>query len=453
MHYYVHHFILIIVQYAYYSIDTFLFLGGFLGALSIYRNIHRMGGKPYLFIPLAIIMRVLRMWPMMLYVTAIQWQWSDQLPYGWNVWSRDIYTYGCGNNWWGIMFFVQEFTNAAGRCMEVLWYIQMDMLLYLFLPFNVWLFSYKKLWGLYSALTFIVISLICSIFNAFYYNAPANNSFSASYEKNHDPPEGISIYSVLALMSFISCYASGVALAFFMVILDEKKKNFALQKWQYFTMMMLSGFILLCLMMWPYDDVKESPENRWGLYQNSAYNAFAKTAWGVALSMMTFALRYLDEKGGQRSMIKQFLSVTLWQPLQKLTFVMYMLHPVIGLWYIKDMDIPMYYSIWNAVAYLAVMLCVTMGFTMLLYVFMEQPISLLISAGMKRLLGGAMRKQKTVSLQRQSSRILTEIEHHPSHGIGIDDVEPSLSGSESDSRSGLDDYDDDTETLLEPMGE
>ena len=122
--YYIHRFVLILVQYAYYSIDTFLFLGGFFGALSIYRNVHKMGNKPQLFIPLAIIMRVLRMWPMMMFITAIEWQWADQLPYGYNVWSRTKYTEGCSRAWYKIMFFYNTFVSGGGTCMEVLWYIQ-----------------------------------------------------------------------------------------------------------------------------------------------------------------------------------------------------------------------------------------------------------------------------------------------------------------------------------------
>ena len=123
--YYMHRFVLILVQYAYYSIDTFLFLGGFLGALSIYRNVHKMGNRPALYIPLAIIMRILRIWPMMMFVTLVQWQWSDQLPYGYNVWQRSAYTEGCANSWYYIALFVKMFVSDE-KCMDVLWYIEVS---------------------------------------------------------------------------------------------------------------------------------------------------------------------------------------------------------------------------------------------------------------------------------------------------------------------------------------
>lgn len=165
---------------------------------------------------------------------------------------------------------------------------------------------------------------------------------------------------------------------------------------------------------------------------------------GVALSMMTFAMRYLDEQNGQKSMIKSFLSVEIWQPLAKLTFLMYMVHPIVGMWYMKDLDIPWYYSIWSGTAHICTMIAVTAGFSFILYVFMEQPISLFISAAFKRILG---RGSKPKPLSRTTSKILREMKHHPSHGAGFADVEThGDSSSEDESDSDLDDLEEQTET-------
>merc|ERR1712154_139156 len=107
------------------------------------------------------------------------------------------------------------------------------------------------------------------------------------------------------------------------------------------------------------------------------------------------------------------------------------------------MDIPFYYSIWNAVAYLTTLVVMTFAVGFFLYVFMEQPCALLISAVMKKVLGG---KKKSVSLKKHPSRIVREMKHHPSHGAGIVDMEPShshsSSGSESESEDDLSDVSD-----------
>ena len=155
---------------------------------------------------------------------------------------------------------------------------------------------------------------------------------------------------------------------------------------------------------------------------------FNLNAKGSALSMMTFALRYLDEKNGQRSMIKSFLSVEIWQPLQKLTFLIYICHPIVGYWYQKDRDIPLYNSIWSATANICTFVTVTAVFSFFLYVFMEQPLALFISSGVRRILG----KPKRMKLKRTQSELLRVVKHHPSTGAGTVDMEPSVSSSDRD---------------------
>ena len=155
----------------------------------------------------------------------------------------------------------------------------MDMLIYLLLPFVVWIFATKKMYGLYSALTIVFVSFIFRIIQAFWYDTYANASYKPPHIPDHEVPDGFSLYLVGEGLSFASCYFCGVALAFFMVIIDENQKNFVLLKWQYFGMVALSGFILLSLVMWPYEDVKDAPEERWGVADNSWYCAFDKTAW------------------------------------------------------------------------------------------------------------------------------------------------------------------------------
>merc|ERR1712130_909148 len=122
---------------------------------------------------------------MMMFVTAIQWQWADQLPYGYNVWQRDKFTVGCNNNWYKILLFYHMFDKRGGECMDVLWYVQLDMILFVFLPFVVWLFDTNRLYGLYSALVPVIVALIFQIPIAVYYEIKANNSFSPGYRPTH----------------------------------------------------------------------------------------------------------------------------------------------------------------------------------------------------------------------------------------------------------------------------
>ena len=148
----------------------------------------------------------------------------------------------------------------------------------------VWLFSKNKIYGLYSGLTIVIVLLILRIPSAFYFPHSANKIISVKFEPAHNAPDGadwfwaaISAYGIS--FTYVSCYFCGVTLAFLMMIIDEKVKHFALKKWQYLTMMILSGYLLLCLVLWPFADMKDAPESRWGMASNAWYNAFGKTAW------------------------------------------------------------------------------------------------------------------------------------------------------------------------------
>ena len=161
------------------------------------------------------------------------------------------------------------------------------MLIYLVLPFAVWLFSTNKLHGLYFPLTVIFVAQICSFYNSFQYDLSPNRSYRSPHSGGH--PGGISIFWIGKIFSFTVCYCCGVALAFFMMIIDEKNKKFVLLKWQYFGLVALSCFALASVVMWPYNDVKDAPEIRWSASSNSWYSALCKTAWvKLTCSVSTF---------------------------------------------------------------------------------------------------------------------------------------------------------------------
>ena len=79
-HYVVQDFYTIFIQYAFYSVDSFFFLSGLLATFSIWRTIQKFGdkvaSKAMIWIPMSYVGRVLRLAPMMMYATAIQWQIS-----------------------------------------------------------------------------------------------------------------------------------------------------------------------------------------------------------------------------------------------------------------------------------------------------------------------------------------------------------------------------------------
>ena len=136
-------FYMMLAEYAFYSVDSFFFLSGFLGAFSMHRVLKTYGKKAikmsYIWIPLSYMNRFLRIFPMMAFVLLINWFIVDQLPYGYNVTSRTANAELCSESWYKVFFFYAnlEADQDDLGCMGHLWYIQCDMQMFLFLPFII----------------------------------------------------------------------------------------------------------------------------------------------------------------------------------------------------------------------------------------------------------------------------------------------------------------------------
>ena len=121
---------------------------------------------------------------------------------------------------------------------------------------------------------------------------------------------------------------------------------------------------------------------------------------GVALALMTFAFKYINEDtenngNGQKSMVKAFLSLEIWQPLGKLTYVMYLIHyTLIFPWWVKDSDLPTYYSEWNELFLVIGVWTIVASIGLILWIVMERPLSNLVTLFLKYLIGGRQRQNR-----------------------------------------------------------
>merc|ERR550525_348431 len=279
-----------------------------------------------------------------------------------------------------------------------LWYIQVDMQLFLLLPFLLWIFRKHNVAGLISSSVLVVICLIIRLYYGFHYEFVANSN-APPYPAVHDGNQGSDSY--FKPWTRMGTYFVAVLLAFAMIMIDGQKDKFVLRAWQYWSCILLSAFILCSLVMWPYQDVQHLPDDRWGHTANSMYYALSRPVWGVGLALMTFAFKYMDEYkenngDGQKSMVKAFLSLEIWQPLGKLTYVMYLIHIIVYLWWLGDLEMPTYYTEWNEL-----ILCIGIWFIvaslgLVLWFIVETPLNNMVTMCMGQLIGRSGRREKKV---------------------------------------------------------
>ena len=296
-HYLIQDFYIIFVQYAPYSVDSFFFLSGFLATFSIYRSIKKFGDRPFVYIPMSYLARFLRIAPMMMFATAIQWTLADQIPYGYHVLNRSSNGAVCKDSWYQILWFYaniglsSEATDSDMSCMGHLWYIQCDMQMFLLLPILLWIFTKHKVGGLVASLLPTVICIVIRLYYGFYYEFTANMMVPA-YATKHGG--SLNNDSYMQPWTRMAVYFTAVSLAFLMVIIDETRNSkFVLRAWQYWSCMLMAAFIMLSLMLWPYQDVENAPDDRWGKTANSMYYALGRPAWVCNHSLTAYYLSVL----------------------------------------------------------------------------------------------------------------------------------------------------------------
>ncbi|KAF6028092.1 hypothetical protein EB796_013603 [Bugula neritina] len=147
------------------------------------------------------------------------------------------------------------------------------------------------------------------------------------------------------------------------------------------------GAIVYC----QYEDVKEHGTSKpsWNSYQRTAYETFSRTGWAISLAWIVYACNY-----GYGGMVEVWSCHTQfspnwrgWGPLGKLTFSVYLIHPLVifiylsnrrDLNYLEDFSVSYLYSAYLLLSYVG---------GGVLSVLFEWP-----SAGLEKLVFGKARK-------------------------------------------------------------
>ena len=295
---------------------------------NINRQVNKYGSKvfklSYIWIPMSIFIRYLRITPMMMYITSLQWKIQDQLPYSYRIQSRDHYDNMCSNTWYTILFYYQnieflginlntlqglkEFRDIG--CMNHLWYLQCDMQIFLLLPFICLIYYYNNKAGIITSLLPTIVCIVIRIHYAIYYNL-GYSLFAIEYPTKN----GGDLFSDSYIQPWtrMAPYFIGVSTMLTILYINDTHKGYKLSKHVYLALMLLSGFMLLMLVFLPYDDIKNAPAERWSSFMDSFTYVVNRPLWGIALSLLCIALYYKPES--LFSIVNHLLSFEFYQPL------------------------------------------------------------------------------------------------------------------------------------------
>lgn len=238
------------------------------------------------------------------------------------VWKETVFdqlTEKCRNSWWTNLLFINNFISSEDMCLQWLWYIPVDTHLYfLSLLVIIPLKSNPRLAFAMNMLILVGGIVISGAFHVYYGLTP-----TAVYAFNH--PEDVNHFVDRGYFrTYLHCstYCIGLAVGYFLASRPSKlhiplRINLAL--W-------LSSFVAALTVLYGVYDWNQGNVPNMAL--SVLYAGSNKFVWSLALAWVTIAC--MTGNGGIATSI---LSWQVFVPLGRLTYMAYLIHPIIHIIY------------------------------------------------------------------------------------------------------------------------
>ena len=317
-----------IVYGAFYAVDTFFWMGGFLVAYLLIKEVKSKGRLNWFMVYFH---RFWRLVPLFMFVTFLVWAFQGYGPDGPLWFKQDDSSEGCADYWWTNLLFINNFVPDGQRsyCLVVAWYMSNDMQFYLLTPFIIYVYvKFQRAYG------WIIVSLLCliSVITAWEIAAQYDLNMVLIAPNNSD----YMYYYYVKPYCRVAPYALGIASAFILVELKQYEKsskvwdgmayymgkgiNTVIGAWISFVL----GLFLITLLVFVQYDVWKHGNltfSSWSKAQNIQFIAWNRLAYGFGMSFLMLPVLL-----GRIKPAEWFLSLPIWSPLAKLTFSVYLIH-------------------------------------------------------------------------------------------------------------------------------
>lgn len=428
-----------IVPGAFFAVDTFFWISGFLGDRALRsrlqrRNMATLKGFFCGLYPLAVFARWLRLTPVYLFVlmfsnTLFRRAGGDGLL--WNS-SRTclaaIEHPHCNEYWWANMFYMNNFVDklpigpvgqGGDYCMAWSWYLACDMQMFLGLPF---ILIFRKRLGNRAGWVFLACLAIAGIVRANWLII-GNNFIS-------DPIfGGMKFFHMVYQDTLSRCqpFFVGVGMSWLFDYFAEDRRDLSrsmelsdtppqsrqtplvdgksgsaqhpikssqLPLLRAAALQILAFALMLGVVMMPV--TRNQCENvigcfsqdfsAWPQWLNTMYGSFSHGVWAIGLSLL-FLPTFLKHPGF--TWVDSLLNAGgLWQRMQKLTYVVYLIHPLILTYVFCSLNSALeYHDITLLTNYVAVIV-LSFVFAFPTWLFVEKPCANLSAVLLGRLVGG-----------------------------------------------------------------
>ncbi|KAH8090106.1 transferase [Aureococcus anophagefferens] len=348
-----------VLNAAEFSVDTFFWLSGFLGAFVASKVAAR--ATTCTWIPRAYLQRYLRLTPSYAFIVLLWWKVLRVYGSG-PVWAQQRGEYrDCAKTFWTNMLYVNNlvpFHGTEDACYGVAWYLPNDMQFFLLLPGFVSL-KLKSAAAAYAVLGALALASVAYAWWAAY-------AFDLSFA-TFDGGDYFPDYYVRP-WTRIPPYLVGVATAFYYADAAKDKAREPPSARVAYGSLAAGLAVAAALVFGSYPFYQDAPgPAKW---KNHLYLALAKPAWACALSLLALPCFF-----GRGAFVGGILSLPVFAPLAKLTFAAYLIHPaVLDVLYKSSTDARVVFTeVGWYVAFLGVSAIVLLC-SLVVHLFVEQPL-------------------------------------------------------------------------------
>ncbi|XP_065676583.1 nose resistant to fluoxetine protein 6 isoform X2 [Hydra vulgaris] len=315
------------ISNAYVSADTFFLMSGFLVA---YVSIKKMDKKGEINLLLFYLHRLFRVTPTYILVIFI---YSSLLP----ILINGPVTFKfkekiamCQKYWWTNLLYINNFYPKVQKmCLEWSWYLSNDMQFYFISPIFLYLMlRYKRIGALTGGFG-ILSCMIITISLTAYYHIPQIPSLNDHVHKGNI----FNDYIYLKPYTRFTPYLVGLLLGH---IISRDIKIIKYNGIKLAFAWIVAFGIGLAVVYGPYIVIQNN-NGKFGEVANIIYSALSKLLWAVAVSWVIYACHC--NLGG---FVNRFLSWNVFLPISRLTFGVYLVHPLVLLFFYYSLDNPVH---------------------------------------------------------------------------------------------------------------
>ena len=385
----------------YNSVDSFFFLSGLLVSYLTMREMSRRkerGAKLANIFPFVTyyLHRILRLTPAYAFVVLIVWQLLPSLTMrDGPIFSQLVVPASklCGQYWWTNLLYINNFypTNFTDICARWTWYLGCDMQFFVISPVMLVPFFFSAPVGLLITGIILLGSFSSTAVLSGVYDLGVS-SLTLRLQPNSTVGDYVNIYYSKPYCR-IPPYLVGIVVGYMLY------KGYKLPFKRIVNTLLYNGMIVFSLGLTTavvYGIYELSHGHHYSIAEVISYNVLSRMTWGIALGLLVFVCH--NKYGGW---VDKILSWKFWIPLSRLTYLSYLIHPVILVLMIDELRTPIYYVNATVAVYMVSSIVLTYGVAALLAIMVEFPFSN-IEAAVFKLVGVHLWKHKNTEASRET---------------------------------------------------